>query len=122
MPFSGTPSEAEQSLTFAGDMPEGAYAQLMRANFNRLVEAASSAVRDSVATTRDAQLCIAVSCVGRRIVLGERAEEEIDAVLEFLPPAAALVGFYSNGELSPLGTGSCSLHNQTMTLTTFGED
>jgi hypothetical protein len=113
-------SEQDQTLTFAGDMPEGAYAQLMRANFDRLVEAASDAARGT-ATTAEAELCIAVSCVGRRLVLGERAEEETEAVAEVLPRGCALVGFYSNGELSPLGVGSCSLHNQTMTLTTFAE-
>jgi hypothetical protein len=30
-------SEEEQSMTFAGDVPEGAYAQLMKANFDRIL-------------------------------------------------------------------------------------
>lgn len=111
-------SETDNSLTFAGDMPEGALAQLMRANFDRLVGAASDAASD--ASSSDASACLAVSCVGRRLVLGERAEEEIEAVSEVLS-GCAVAGFYSYGEISPNGLGDCSLHNQTMTLTTFRE-
>jgi hypothetical protein len=66
-------------------------------------------------------LAVAISCVGRRLVLGERTEEEVEAVLDSLPPSSSLVGFYSYGEISPSATGSCELHNQTMTLTTLVE-
>lgn len=111
-------SETDRSLTFAGDMPEGALAQLMRANFDRLVGAASDAASDASST--DVSACLAVSCVGRRLVLGERAEEETEAVSDMLS-SCAVAGFYSYGEISPNGLGDCSLHNQTMTLTTFNE-
>ncbi|MEQ1795470.1 MAG: FIST N-terminal domain-containing protein [Nitrospira sp.] len=115
--------EAAQSLTFAGDMPEGGYAQFMRANFDRLIQGASDAA--TLATTPSADsaptLSIAISCVGRRIVLGERAEEEVEAVFDVLPKGAAQIGFYSYGEISPYATGQCDLHNQTMTLTTISE-
>jgi hypothetical protein len=115
--------EEESSLTFAGDMPEGARAQLMRANFDRLVEGAA----DAALMTRaegDAEtptLALGISCVGRRLVLGERTQEEIEAVVDCLPGGAAQIGFYSYGEISPHATGTCELHNQTMTLTTIGE-
>jgi hypothetical protein len=66
-------------------------------------------------------LSLAISCVGRRLVLRQRAEEELQASLEALPAGARQIGFYSYGELSPLASGSCELHNQTMTLTTLGE-
>jgi hypothetical protein len=64
---------------------------------------------------------VAISCVGRRLVLSQRSEEEIEAVLDGLPPGGTLIGFYSYGELSPLASGRCDLHNQTMTLTSFWE-
>ena len=114
--------ETEQSLTFAGDIPEGALAQLMRANFDRLVEGASGAaasLRDS--SSGGPALSIAISCVGRRLVLGQRVEEETEAVLETLAPSTTQIGFYSYGELSPYSDGTCDLHNQTMTLTTLSE-
>ncbi len=113
--------EAAQSMQFAGDVPEGAFAQLMRANFDRLIEAAADAGQHSRIAANGPVLSVAISCVGRRLILGERSEEELEATLEALPPSSQQIGFYSYGELSPSGPGSCELHNQTMTLTTFSE-
>lgn len=115
--------EVDQSLTFAGDIPEGAFAQLMHANFDRLIQGASDA-GSSIGWHSHGEtgtLAIAISCVGRRLVLGERTEEEIEATLEVLPPGTQQIGFYSYGELSPCVTGRYDLHNQTMTLTTISE-
>ena len=114
--------EATQSMTFAGDVPEGAMAQLMRANFDRLIDGAGAAGRDVAAAGSGPTLAIAISCVGRRLVLGERTEEEVEATLASLPAGTQQVGFYSYGELSPQRVGRCDLHNQTMTLTTIRED
>ena len=115
--------EATQSMTFAGDIPEGSLAQLMRANFDRLVAGASQAATLTGMDASDQQstLAIAISCVGRRLVLGERTEEEIEATLDVLPPHTQQIGFYSYGEISPYTNGSCDLHNQTMTITTISE-
>jgi hypothetical protein len=112
--------EASQSMTFAGDIPEGYYAQLMHANFDRLIQGAGEAAQ-SIRSAGSAPLSIAISCVGRRLVLGERAEEETEATLEVLPPDTRQIGFYSYGEISPYASGHCDLHNQTMTLTTLSE-
>jgi hypothetical protein len=110
------------SMTFAGDIPEGSLVQLMRANFDRLVDGAQEAARLlSAAEVGQGSLAIAISCVGRRLVLGDRAEEEVDAVRGLLPRNAELVGFYSYGEISPYASGRCELHNQTMTLTLLSE-
>ncbi|HCN89561.1 MAG TPA: hypothetical protein DIT28_10345 [Oxalobacteraceae bacterium] len=115
--------EAKQSMIFAGDIPVGYMAQLMRANFDRLVSGASLAADQAACNTAASGplLAVAISCVGRRLVLGERIEEETEITLEHLPAGARQVGFYSYGEISPYATGSCDLHNQTMTLTTFSE-
>lgn len=115
--------ETTSSLTFAGDMPEGAYAQFMRGNFDHLIQGASDAAisASSAEANPTPTLSIAISCVGRRVVLGERTEEEVEAVFEMLPKGAQQIGFYSYGEISPYATGHCDLHNQTMTLTTISE-
>jgi hypothetical protein len=118
--------EEAHSMTFAGDVPEGSYAQLMRANFERLVDGATEAAEETRRTARadtelPATLAIAISCVGRRMILGERVEDELEATLAALPKGARQVGFYSYGEISPYATGTCDLHNQTMTLTTIAE-
>lgn len=118
-------NERDQSLTFAGDIQEGTLAQLMKANFDRLVQGASEAAT-STSTRLSAggvacTLALAISCVGRRLVLGGRTEEEIEATLDVLPKGTQQIGFYSYGEISPYATGTCDLHNQTMTLTTLSE-
>lgn len=117
--------DAAQSLTFAGDIPNGSIAQLMRSNFDRLVTAAGTSSQNarSVHGERPSapMLSIAISCVGRRLILGERTEEELEAAMEALGPNDRQIGFYSYGELSPFATGRCDLHNQTMTITTICE-
>jgi len=116
--------EDEQSMTFAGDMPEGSYARLMKANFNRLVDGAVAAAETSAQAISGstAELAILISCVGRKMVLKQRTEEEVEGVREVLGPQPTLTGFYSYGEISPFIPGAkCELHNQTMTVTTFSE-
>lgn len=116
--------EEHQSMTFAGDMPVGSYARLMKANFDRLIDGAAHAGGESLQRigSQPVQLAILISCVGRKIVLGERTEEEVEAIRHILGPEAAMIGFYSYGEISPLAeTGRCELHNQTMTITTLSE-
>ena len=94
--------EATQSLTFAGDIPNGGRARLMRSNNDRLIVGAMRAAVDATADFDDqAALVVAISCVGRRLVLGDRTEEEIEAALEALPPGSRQIGFYSYGEISP---------------------
>lgn len=116
--------ETQKSMTFAGDMPQGAVARLMRASDDSLISSASSAIN---AATRglsalDNSLVISVSCVGRRLVLGERTEEEVETILDGMPPGTQHVGFYSYGEISPVIPGGASdLHNQTMTVTVLTE-
>ncbi len=116
--------EEAQSMTFAGDVPEGATVQLMRADFERLIDGAGDAAALAMqgeAVSGDV-LNIAISCVGRRLVLGERCEDEVEATLEFLPAGTRQIGFYSYGEISPYVSGqACKLHNQTMTLTVIAE-
>lgn len=117
-------NESENSITFAGDIPQGSFVRLMRANFDRLVDGAADAASSAdLSGYENGQqiLGIGISCVGRRLVLGQRTEEEIDAVLDALPPACEFIGYYSYGELSPLTSGRCDLHNQTMTLSLFWE-
>jgi hypothetical protein len=116
--------ESDQSLTFAGDVPQGAYSRLMKANFNRLLDGAAGAA----ATTRRAlgglepELVLLISCVGRKLVLKQRVEEEVEAVRDVLGERTVLTGFYSYGEISPFTPHArCELHNQTMTITALSE-
>jgi hypothetical protein len=118
-------NEDEGSLTFAGDMPEGTYVRFMKANFERLIEGACHAARDSVHVMggSEPELAILVSCVGRKLVLKQRIEEEVEAVREIIGPNAVIAGYYSYGELAPfMPLAPCELHNQTMTITVLSEE
>lgn len=118
--------EAKQSMTFAGDMPAGVYAKLMKADFDKLVDGASGAAGMSLISLAKQQpeLAILISCVGRKLVLKEQTEEEIEAVRSKVGPKAAMTGFYSYGEICPTAPTEkqCQLHNQTMTITVFKEE
>ena len=96
----------------------------MMANQDRLTHAAGIAARralDSLDGTTP-EVAILVSCVGRKLVLGDRVEEEVEAVRNVFGPQTALSGYYSYGELAPLTEGrGCALHNQTMTITCLSE-
>lgn len=117
--------EATQSVTFAGDMPEGVVARFMKANFDRLIDGASGAASMSIESLGEgkAELAILVSCIGRKLVLKERVEDETEAVKEMVGEGAKMIGFYSYGEISPTTPTErqCQLHNQTMTITTLRE-
>ena len=115
-----------RSITLAGDVPEGWIAQLMRGNFDRLAAGAAMAARraaDGLGPSRTGdQIAILVSCVGRRLVMGQRTADELEATSAEFGPGISQLGFYSYGEISPhLVSGVCELHNQTMTITTIAE-
>ena len=116
--------ESEQSMTFAGDVPEGAYARLMKANFDRLIDGAVGAAKTSYQAVGSSapDLALLISCVGRKLLLKQRIEEEVEGVRDILGKSTTLTGFYSYGEISPFTPGAkCELHNQTMTITTLSE-
>lgn len=116
--------EEAQSMTFAGAMPEGEYARLMKANFDRLIDGATGAAQatGNVLGGAPPELAILISCVGRRLVLRQRVEEEVESAQAVLGSQAVLAGFYSYGEIAPFAPwAGCELHNQTMTITAFCE-
>ena len=116
--------EANGSLTLAGAIDPDGYLKLMHASTDRLVngaESAAEAAQEMHQSSGDS-LAILVSCVGRKLVMGDRVDEEVEAVAEVFGSKATLTGFYSYGEISPFTPGSaCHLHNQTMTITWMGE-
>lgn len=117
-------NEEEKSLTFAGDIPEGSYVKLMKANTDRLIGGAEKAADVSVNQLVDgsAELAILISCVGRKLVLKQMVEEEVEAVQDAIGDHTQITGFYSYGEMAPfINDTKCELHNQTMTITTFKE-
>ncbi len=115
--------EAAGSITYAGEVPEGTYARLMYGNIDHLVDGAEKAAQESVADLgHEAQFAFLVSCNGRRPVLKQRIEEEVEIVSDVLANKTPLAGFYSYGEIAPAGPGGApQLHNETMAITAFAE-
>jgi hypothetical protein len=116
--------ESTGSLTLAGEINADGYLRLMHASTDKLVrgaEAAAEAAARMLAAPGES-LAILVSCVGRKLAMGSRVDEEVEAVGQIFGQRAALTGFYSYGEISPFAPGaSCKLHNQTMTITCLSE-
>lgn len=115
--------EEKKSMTFAGNIPQGSFVRLMKGNLDKLIDAsynAASQIATSLST--EPELALVISCVGRKIVLGNRIEEELEVVKEVFGKNILICGFYSYGEISPnLNKVACELHNQTMTVTTICE-
>lgn len=116
--------QEKKTMTFAGNMPQGAKARLMKANLDDLVIASSEAAGVSKMGADDGadNLAILISCVGRKLIFGNRIEEELEAARDVLGETTTITGFYSYGEISSLSSFSkCQLHNQTMTITCLSE-
>lgn len=116
--------EKEQSMTFAGNLPQGSKVQFMKANFDRIIDAAGAAASYSISTggSEAPEFALLISCVGRKLILNQRIEDEVEEAVEVMGPNTTTTGFYSNGEISPVQTvPRCELHNQTMTITTYKE-
>jgi hypothetical protein len=118
-------NETDGSMVFAGDIPQGEYVRLMKASNDQLIDSANGAAEMSKTSLRnsDPDLAILISCVGRKLVLKQRVEEELESIREEIGANATMTGFYSYGEICPIEPFDqhCELHNQTMTVTLFKE-
>lgn len=116
---------AARTMTFAGDVPQGWVAQLMRGNVDRLTNGASDAAGQIVRNGKPLAtntLVLMVSCIGRRLLMGQRTIDEVEAVGAALGSQAVRLGFYAYGEICPhADSGRGEMHNQTMTITAIRE-
>lgn len=115
--------EASGTMTFAGNMPVGSKVRLMKANFDKIIDASANVAKQILDKQDAPEVAILISCVGRKLILRDRAYEEIVAARQIMGEDVIISGFYSYGEISPATdlTLACELHNQTMTITTFRE-
>jgi hypothetical protein len=117
-------NEQDKSMTFAGGIPQGGTAQFMKTNVDDLVDGATAAAEASLTGLggKRPELALLVSCVGRKLVMKQRVEEEVEAIRDIFGADAKIAGFYSYGELCPFTHGGeCRLHNQTRTITALSE-
>ena len=116
--------EVNKSMTFAGDMPKGSLVRFMKANLDRIIDASAKAASNSMSSFETApEFAILVSCTGRKLILGQRIDEEIETIRDIFGNKTTITGFYSYGEISPQQSDSpCKINNQSMTITTFSEN
>ncbi|MFX0558255.1 FIST signal transduction protein [Maribacter sp. CXY002] len=116
-------NEKDNSMVLAGDVPEGSRVQLMMSTIDDIANGARTAAELAMENrVNNPQLALLVSCVGRKLVMDQRTEEELEEVISIVGENTKISGFYSYGEMAPFaGMGNCKLHNQTMTLTLFSE-
>lgn len=115
--------ENNNTMILAGDIPENSKVQLMMTNVDNIANASERAARQALEQrTNKPELALLVSCIGRKIVLDQRVEEEIEEVVDVVGNDTVICGFYSYGEIAPFhGENNCQLHNQTMTITLISE-
>lgn len=119
-------NEDDGSLILAGDIAPNSYLKLMHSSTEKLIagaETAAAHVTASLAKNMTGEsLAILVSCVGRKLVMGDRISEEVEVVAEMLGKDVSVTGFYSNGEIAGNQfLGDYQLHNQTMTISYISE-
>lgn len=118
-------NQEEETLILAGDLPEGCRVCLMHAETGALIQGAAQAAAEALRTHAGPEVegcALLVNCVGRRLVLGVDADEEIEAVNDSFLPGTPIAGFYAYGEICTYGgSGRVELHNQTMTITYITE-
>lgn len=116
-------NEEDKSITFAGDVPIGFKARLMKPDIEALIDGAGRAASIINKINDKTALGLIVSCVGRKIVMNQLIDDELEIIQETLGENVHLTGFYSYGEIAPFQDDllTCQLHNQTMTLTTIYE-
>ncbi len=117
--------QENEVLIMAGDIPQGCQVCLMHADTGALIQGAAQAAAEALRThagPEEGGCALVVNCVGRKMVLGIDADEEIEAVVDSFLPGTPLAGYYSYGEICSYGsTGRTELHNQTMTITYINE-
>jgi hypothetical protein len=95
----------------------------MKSKEEWLTSAASEAAAIASLKDRYPDFSLLISCVGRRLVLGNNSDKEVLAVGTAFHEKTLISGFYSYGEITPFNEGGkCQLHNQTMTITSFYEN
>ena len=115
--------ESKNTMILAGDIPENSKVQLMMTNVDNIANASELAARQALEKRKSKpELALLVSCIGRKLVLDQRVEEEIEEVVSIIGKDTKVCGFYSYGEIAPFNLEiNCQLHNQTMTITLISE-
>ena len=117
-----TVDEKTWSVTFSWNVTQWYRAFLMRTDLSSLIKEAWKAATLAMIKNPDPQFALLISCAGRRIILKQRVEDEIDDIRWIVWEDCTIAWFYSYGEIW-ISTWDISyeLHNETMTVALFSE-
>lgn len=117
-------NEEKKSMIFAGNIPEGATIRLMRTNTDQVISMAGEAAGSATQKNNNKpELALIFNCIGRKLILDSRANDELKSIRNYLPEHTTTAGLYSYGEFSRLAqfSSTCALHNQTVVVTLLNE-
>jgi hypothetical protein len=104
------------AVTYWGNVHTGDRVRLGMGNDLSLVQTASQ-----LTAGRVPEAAILYSCVGRELVLGEMAPDEVASIHRALG-GVALSGFFTFGEIGPTPHGGLAFYNQTAILVLLSEE
>jgi hypothetical protein len=117
------------TIALAASIPEGSEVTLTTASRGDIINGAREAAAQAKKSLGDAtpMALIMFSCVGRKLVLGRRIQEEVDAVRECIGHDVPIIGFYTYGEIGPIDKtkpelSSVKFHNETVVLWLLGKE
>jgi hypothetical protein len=117
----------EGTIALAASIPEGSAITLTAASRGDIINGAKLAAEQAKESLKDArpQAILMFSCVGRKLVLGRRTQEEVAVVKKILGEDVPLIGFYTYGEIGPIDKMKEELaitkfHNETVVLWVLG--
>lgn len=120
------------SITCAAEIPEGSEVRLMIGSKEKAIEAAQEAARHLMhefeIEKTSPKFILMFNCIAREKLFGQKANEEIQAVMDIVGHDVPLIGFYTYGEQAPIGGEirdiekiDSRFYNETMVMFGVGE-
>ncbi|OQX72690.1 MAG: hypothetical protein B6D64_14820 [Bacteroidetes bacterium 4484_276] len=109
----------EQSLVFAGTVPEGSTVTFSTSPGFEVVDHTKADISDFFDRYGSGSLLILFSCMARHKALGPIIIEEI--LTAFEKAKAPITGFFTLGEIGMMADKSCEFFNETFTLVVISE-
>ncbi len=111
------------SVDFAGDIPAGSEVQITYASRDEILSACETSIDMASASFKrsDPEGALVFSCAARKQLLGTRTLEEAK-FLRNLGEDLPMAGFYTYGEIAPMGDRAfADFHNETFVTVLLGE-
>lgn len=115
------------AITCAAEIPEGAEVRLMIGSKEEAIAAAKDAAEQAKEQLQGKapRAIIIFNCIARRKLFGRYAKDEIDAIKDVLGQEVPLIGFYTYGEIAPIGENQdrrfSRFHNETAVVMVLGD-